>query len=160
MNIRSDDARIEYRPAHPADAAAIAECQIAMAWETERVALDRDTCAAGVRAVFDSPDKGRYFVAVAEAEAIAATLLVTYEWSDWRNGVVWWLQSVYVQPSYRRRGVFRGFYDYILRHLDADASIRGLRLYVDTRNAAAQSVYRQLGMVGDHYTVFERMKDP
>ena len=146
-----------YREARRADALAIVEFQIAMAHETEGVTLDRDTCVGGVNAVFDDPDKGRYFVAEVDNTLVASTM-ITYEWSDWRNGLVWWIQSVYVGPEFRRKGVYAGLYDHIKSIVEEDQALRGIRLYVDTRNVNAQQVYARLGMNGDHYRVFEWMK--
>ncbi len=100
---------IHYRGGRRDDANAIVDFQQAMARETEEVTLDRDVVTRGVQAVFDDPSRGRYFVAEAEGRVVAS-LLITYEWSDWRNGVVWWIQSVYVVPEYRKRGVYAGLY--------------------------------------------------
>jgi len=146
---------IHYRGGGRDDANAIVDFQQAMARETEEVALDRDVVTRGVQAVFDDASRGRYFVAVAEGRVVAS-LLITYEWSDWRNGVVWWIQSVYVVPEFRKRGVYAGLYEHVKQ--TADASVKGIRLYVDRRNTPAQEVYRRLGMNGEHYLVFEWMK--
>jgi GNAT superfamily N-acetyltransferase len=147
--------QIHYRGGRRDDANAIVDFQQAMARETEEVTLDRDVVTRGVQAVFDDPSRGRYFVAEAEGRVVAS-LLITYEWSDWRNGVVWWIQSVYVVPEHRKRGVYAGLYAHVKQ--TADASVKGIRLYVDRRNKPAQEVYRRLGMDGDHYLVFEWMK--
>ena len=85
--------------------------------------------------------------------------LTTYEWSDWRNGVVWWIQSVYVVPTARGQRIYAGLYDYVKSFATMDENVRGIRLYVDQRNSSAQQVYARLGMNGDHYRVFEWMKD-
>jgi len=146
-----------YREASYADAPVIVEFQIAMAHETEGVTLDAETCALGVNAVFADPSKGRYFVAEVDNTPVASTM-ITYEWSDWRNGLVWWIQSVYVKPEFRRKGVYAGLYDHIKAIVEGDQDLRGVRLYVDTRNINAQQVYARLGMNGDHYRVFEWMK--
>ena len=127
-----------------------------MARETEDVTLDRDICTRGVQAVFSDPSRGRYFVADAGGK-IVASLLITYEWSDWRNGVVWWIQSVYVRPESRGQHIYAGLYEHVKR-IAAKDNVRGIRLYVDRRNAAAQEVYQRLGMNGEHYLVFEWMK--
>ena len=148
---------VRFRDAARADAPAIAEFQVAMARETEDVALDREILAHGVAAVFDDPSHGRYYVAESSGEVIGS-LLITYEWSDWRNGMVWWIQSVYVLPAFRGRGVYAGLYAHIKAIVEPDPSIRGIRLYVDNRNTAAQQVYTRLGMEGEHYKVFEWMK--
>lgn len=148
---------VRFRDADRADAPAIAEFQVAMARETEDVALDRAILGRGVAAVFDDPSHGRYYVAESNGEVIGS-LLITYEWSDWRNGMVWWIQSVYVLPAFRGRGVYAGLYAHIRAIVEPDPSIRGIRLYVDNRNASAQQVYTRLGMEGEHYRVFEWMK--
>lgn len=148
---------VRYRGARIDDRDVIVDFQLAMARETEEVDLDRTTCTRGVEAVFADPSLGRYFVAE-EGGRVVASLLITYEWSDWRNGVVWWIQSVYVCPEVRRQRVYAGLYEYIKRLVDLDDGIRGVRLYVDRRNTRAQQVYTRLGMNGDHYQVFEWMK--
>ncbi len=150
--------RVRYRGALIDDRDAIVDFQIAMARETEEVDLDRLTCTRGVEAVFADPSLGRYFVAE-HGGRVVASLLITYEWSDWRNGVVWWIQSVYVRPEVRRQRVYAGLYDYIKGLVDEDEGIRGIRLYVDRRNKRAQEVYARLGMNGEHYQVFEWMKE-
>ena len=147
-----------YRDATAEDASAIVDFQQAMARETEDVSLDRDICTRGVQAVFDDPSRGRYFVAEAGGRVVGS-LLITYEWSDWRNGVVWWIQSVYVQPEWRKQGIYAGMYEQVQRIAAGDERVKGIRLYVDRRNAPAQAVYRRLGMNGEHYLVFEWMKD-
>jgi ribosomal protein S18 acetylase RimI-like enzyme len=146
-----------YRDATRADAAVIVEFQRAMARETEDIDLHAEVCRRGVAAVFDDPSRGRYFVAEAGGGVIAS-LLITFEWSDWRNGVVWWIQSVYVRPEFRRRGIYAGLYSQVKRIAESDPAVKGIRLYVDRRNSAAQEVYRRLGMDGEHYRVFEWMK--
>lgn len=150
-------AEIRYRDATRRDAIDIVEFQIAMARETEGVELDRHVCTKGVQAVFDDRTLGRYFVAESDSNLVAS-LMTTYEWSDWRNGVVWWIQSVYVRPEFRRRGIYAGLYAHVRQHVDGNDHVRGIRLYVDRRNTAAQEVYTRLGMNGEHYQVFEWMK--
>lgn len=146
--------RLHYRGARRDDASTIIEFQEAMARETEDVALEHDVITRGVHAVFDDPSRGRYFVADADGRVVAS-LLVTYEWSDWRNGVIWWIQSVYVRPEFRKQGIYRDLYAHVKEA--AGTSVKGIRLYVDRRNTSAQDVYRRLGMDGDHYLVFEWM---
>lgn len=148
---------VQYREALPADAVAIIGFQVAMARETEDVGLDVAVTTRGVHAVFADPSHGRYFVAESGGRSVAS-LMITYEWSDWRNGVVWWIQSVYVIPEFRRQGVYAGLYAHVKGMVDAEPSIRGIRLYVDDRNTSAQEVYTRLGMNGEHYKVFEWMK--
>lgn len=146
------------REARPADAEAIVEFQLAMARETEQLELEPETCRRGVASVFDDRFRGRYFVAE-DGGRVIGSLLLTSEWSDWRAGTVWWIQSVYVVPEARRRGIYAGLYRHIQELASSDPSVRGLRLYVDRRNERAQQVYERLGMNGDHYVVFEWMKE-
>ena len=146
-----------YREATSDDVQAIVDFQIAMAEETEAVRLDKQVCTNGVVAVVTDATLGRYYVAEIGGKVVASTL-ITYEWSDWRNGVVWWIQSVYVLPVARRKGVYAGLYRFVQDLARADANVRGIRLYVDRRNRPAQEVYTRLGMNGEHYQVFEWMK--
>jgi ribosomal protein S18 acetylase RimI-like enzyme len=150
-------ADLEIRPALPGDAPAIAEFQIRMARETEELDLDRETVTRGVEAIFADPAKGTYWIAE-RAGRIVGCLLTTYEWSDWRNGTVLWIQSLYVPPEERGRGVYRALYDHLKRRVELDPSLKGIRLYVDRRNALAQQVYARLGMTREHYDLFEWMK--
>jgi GNAT superfamily N-acetyltransferase len=136
----------------------IAAYQSAMAKETEGLELDPERCLSGVTAVFENPGLGRYFVA-SDGERPAGCLLITPEWSDWRNGLVWWIQSVYVTAEYRRRGVYAALYRHVRSLAESDPNVHGIRLYVDRRNEVAQQVYRRLGMNGDHYQLFEWMKE-
>ena len=147
-----------YREARLSDADRIVEFQIAMAVETEQIRIDRMVCTAGVAAVLRDEKLGRYYVGEIDGE-VAASTLITYEWSDWRNGMVWWIQSVYVLPGERKQGVYAGLYRYIQELAQRDDHVRGIRLYVDRRNAPAQHVYTRLGMNGEHYQVFEWMKE-
>ena len=146
------------RPATLADAATIIDFNRLLAQESEGKALDPELLAPGVRAGLIDSNKGRYFIAE-DAGAIAGQMGITYEWSDWRNGMVWWIQSVYVIPEARKQGLYAGLYEHIKNLVRADESVRGIRLYVDQRNTAAQQVYSRLGMNGEHYQVFEWMKD-
>ena len=147
---------VHYREAVPADASTIIEFQLAMARETEDLELDRGILTAGVNAVFADPALGRYYIAQDDGRVIGS-LMITYEWSDWRNGMVWWIQSVYVIPEFRRRGVYAGLYAHV-KSMVEQSTVRGIRLYVDKRNVPAQDVYTRLGMNGEHYLVFEWMK--
>ncbi len=148
---------IEIRQATKTDADFIISAQVALATETESLSLDRDTVTAGVGAVFDDPAKGTYYIADEDGECIGC-LMVTPEWSDWRNATVLWLQSVYVRPEDRGRGVFRALYAHMLELVKSTESIAGLRLYVDKSNSAAMSAYEKLGMDGHHYQTYEWMK--
>ena len=145
------------RAAQLKDLDAIVAGNMALAEESEGVRLDQETLGAGVRALLDERAPGRYWIAEADG-AVVGQLLITFEWSDWRNRMVWWIQSVYVLPSARGRGVFRALYDHAKREAQAQGA-GGLRLYVDVTNGRAQSVYAALGMKGDHYRVFEDMFD-
>jgi GNAT superfamily N-acetyltransferase len=124
-----------------------------MAWETEQKALDPATLERGVLAVFAQPQRGFYLIAVGDGVAVGS-LLVTYEWSDWRAGDFWWIQSVYVAPLARRRGVFRALYAAVQERA-AEAGAVGLRLYVETENRRAQDTYADLGMARCHYWMYE-----
>lgn len=147
-----------YRRAAPTDLNDIVEFQLAMARETEDLGLNRDVCAKGVQAVFDNTSLGAYYVSEKDGRVIAS-LLITYEWSDWRDGMVWWIQSVYVIPEARKQGIYAGLYAHVKSLTEADDRVQGIRLYVDKRNARAQQVYARLGMNGEHYQVFEWMKN-
>jgi GNAT superfamily N-acetyltransferase len=148
---------IEYREATRSDVATIVAFQVALARESEDLDLDAAVCTRGVTALFDDPSRGRYFLAESDGNVIAS-LMTTYEWSDWRNGTVWWIQSVYVLPEFRGQRVYAGMYAHVKGLVEADDSLRGLRLYVDRRNVSAQQVYAKCGMNGEHYSVFEWMK--
>lgn len=146
-----------YRNATKSDIADIVQFQINMANETEGITLDPDTCTRGVEAVFDDPKKGRYFIAESDG-TVVGSLLITFEWSDWRAAMVWWIQSVYVREEHRQKRVYAGLYEHVKQIVTNDPSLAGIRLYVDKRNTRAQNVYARLGMSGEHYLVFEWMK--
>ena len=135
----------------------IVECQLHMALETEQLKLDKAMVTKGVEAVFTDRTKGFYIVAVTD-ESRVACLMITPEWSDWRNAWMWWIQSVYVQPDFRKAGIFGMMYDYIKEHVVEKSNVSGIRLYVDKTNTRAQEVYRRVGMNGEHYSTFEWMK--
>ena len=142
------------REAKPEDVPFLVECNAAMALETEHKTLDRDVLTRGTRAVFDDPHRGFYLVAECEGER-AGCLLITYEWSDWRNGDWWWFQSVYVTKAARRGGVFRALYADVERRARAAGAI-GLRLYVERDNERAQQTYASLGMEEEAYRMLRR----
>ena len=148
---------IEIRPALPRDAEAIVDFQIRMARETEELELEPEAVTRGVRAVLDDSTKGQYWVADSRGHLVGS-LLTTYEWSDWRDGTVLWVQSVYVVPALRGRGIYRRLYEHLRDRVLASPDLRGIRLYVDRRNLAAQRVYERLGMSREHYEMFEWMK--
>ena len=145
---------ITVRDATAADADGIARSNVAMALEAEHKQLDPAVVDAGVRAVFDDAARGRYFVAERDGRVVGQ-LMITCEWSDWRNGLFWWIQSVYVDPSARRGGVFRALYAHVERLARGDGAVCGLRLYVDRDNRRAQETYRRCGMLDSGYLVME-----
>ncbi|MDE0354074.1 MAG: GNAT family N-acetyltransferase [Deltaproteobacteria bacterium] len=151
--------KLRVRTATLADAERIAAFQQAMALETEGKMLDAVTLRQGIAAVFDAPEKGFYLVAVADTEGgaapVVASLLITYEWSDWRNATFWWIQSVYVDAGWRRRGVYRAMYGHVLSLADTGGDVCGIRLYVERTNAVAQRTYDSLGMHKSHYDLYE-----
>lgn len=138
------------------DAPQLVEFNRAMARETENVELDLDTVEGGVRAMFDNPERGFYVVAQAAGE-LAGSLMITYEWSDWRDGMFWWVQSVYVRPAYRRRGVYRSLYRHVHALAETQPHVCGFRLYVERDNHRAQGTYRSLGMEQTPYLVYESL---
>lgn len=138
------------------DAQSIIDFQLKMAWETEEMKLVPEIVANGVNAVFEDPSRGQYYVAESSGQVISS-LLITNEWSDWRNCNIWWFQSVYVIPEFRRKGVFRKMYGYI-RQLAEEQDVAGLRLYVETKNVRAQKTYEALGMSSEHYSFYEWMR--
>ena len=142
------------RLATPADAEHLVAFNQAMAWETEHKRLDPEVLGRGVAAVFEQPARGRYWVAEAGG-AVQGGLLVTYEWSDWRDGDWWWIQSVYVRPEARGQGVFRTLYRHVEALARAEPGVVGLRLYVERANVRAQGVYEALGMADSAYLVYQ-----
>ena len=145
------------RTARPEDAAAIVEFQILMARETEGLELGRPTVESGVAAVLADPRKGEYWLAESEGRVVGG-LLVTSEWSDWRNGTVLWVQSLYILPEARGHGIYRRLYEHLKTRVESTPDLCGIRLYVDKRNTAAQHVYERLGMTREHYEMFEWLK--
>ena len=143
------------RRATPADAAVIVEFNRLLAEESEGKTLDAAVLSAGVAAQLADPQKGLYFVAE-EDGGILGQLGLTFEWSDWRNGWMWWIQSVYVPQDARRRGVFRTLFEHVHQAALLDGQVVGLRLYVDRDNHAAQRTYERLGMEASGYFVLER----
>ena len=144
---------LHIRPATSRDLDRLVEWNAAMAAETEDKTLDRAVLAAGVDAVLDEPGRGFYLIAERDGEAVGS-LLVTYEWSDWRNGDFFWIQSVYVTPEARRSGVFRALYAAVGQRA-REAGAVGLRLYVEHENRRAQQTYEGLGMQRCHYHMYE-----
>ena len=145
---------IHVRAGSQGDIDTIVAVQLRLARETEDLRLDRASVAQGVRAVVEDAAKGRYWLAEEDGRVLGCLLTVP-EWSDWRNGTILWIHSLYVRPESRRRGVFRSLYRHLRRMVEEDDSLKGLRLYVNRRNAAAKKVYEAMGMDGQHYEMFE-----
>ncbi|HQY87585.1 MAG TPA: GNAT family N-acetyltransferase [Tepidisphaeraceae bacterium] len=133
------------------DADTIAHFMIDMAWETESKKLDLDEVRQGVRTMINEPERGQYFVAKRNGEVIGC-IMYTHEWSDWRNGDMWWIQSVYVRPDSRRLGVFRAMHAHV-RSLAIQNKVVELRLYVEKQNHRAKSTYQSLGMGMTEYDI-------
>jgi GNAT superfamily N-acetyltransferase len=148
---------IKIRPGLLFDVPSIADFQVKMAFETESLKLDPQVVEKGVSAVFDDPGKGKYWLAEVDGKVVASLLTIP-EWSDWRNGTVLWIHSVYVVPEFRSLGIFRTLYHHLVDMVQSSPDLRGLRLYVDKGNHVAQKVYTSLGMSSDHYHLFEWLK--
>lgn len=148
---------MNFREAKQSEYKVIAGFQQKMALETENYHLNIETVTKGVEAVFKDASKGKYFI-VEEYEKVIASLLTTYEWSDWRNSKVIWIQSVYVLPEFRKKGVFKLMYSEIKNIVKSNSEFSGIRLYVDKTNLNAQKVYEKIGMEGNHYSLFEDME--
>lgn len=146
--------QIAVRRAVAADLDTLARFNMAMAWETEGKALAADTLWRGVRAALEDAGRGFYLVAEIDGRP-AGQLLITTEWSDWRNAWFWWIQSVYVAPEFRRRGVYRVLEQQARQEALAAGNVCGLRLYVDRDNREAQQVYVNLGMAHSNYDLYE-----
>lgn len=147
---------IEIRRAITADARNLVKFNLAIARETENKTLAADVVDRGVQGLLQNPGYGFYLVATRAEQAIG-TLMVTSEWSDWRDGLFWWIQSVYVTPEERGKGVYRALYTEVLELARSEPGICGLRLYVEKDNTGAQQVYRSLGMADTGYLVFEEL---
>jgi GNAT superfamily N-acetyltransferase len=143
------------RPATPADAPLVIDFNLRLARESEGKTLDPAVLAAGVRAALADPRRALYFLAEGEG-AVAGQIMVTFEWSDWRNGWLWWIQSVFVRPELRRRGVFRALFAHVEKLARQGPDVVGLRLYVENNNRAAQETYYRLGMKNASYFVLEK----
>lgn len=151
--------QVTVRDARLEDVDTLVQFSAAMALETENRKLDPKLLRRGTVAVIESASKGFYLVAEAsngDDRAVIGQLLITYEWSDWRNATFWWIQSVYVQESWRGRGVYRQMHESVITRAKASPDVCGLRLYVEGANVAAQEVYRRVGLLPSTYRVFER----
>lgn len=147
---------MQIREALESDAGQIAEFNSRLAAETEGIQLLPGVVGPGVEAMLADPSKGRYWVAESRGR-IVGQIMVTYEWSDWRNGMIWWVQSVYVDSEFRRGGVFSALYRHVESLARDDPGVCGLRLYVDRRNERAQRTYESLGMNMTEYRVMETL---
>ena len=141
------------RPATPGDLETIVDFNLRLAAETEAIELDRATVRRGVRALLADGAHGAYYVAC--TDAIVGQMMHTREWSDWRNGDIWWIQSVYVHPDHRRQGVCRALYVHLREQAAADPRVVGVRLYVERDNARAQAAYAAFGMRPGGYLVMQ-----
>ncbi len=139
------------------DAQVLADFNANLALETEKIELIPEVIRAGVETMIENPKMGFYLV-VEEQGEISASLMVTTEWSDWRNGLFWWIQSVYVRPQNRRQGMYRLLYRGVISLAESETNVCGFRLYVKHGNKAAQSTYRSLGMEETEYKIFEELK--
>ena len=140
------------------DVEALVAFSSAMAWETEHRRLDATRLREGTQTLLSTPSLGFFMVTeVRESDrcVVVGQLMITYEWSDWRNGVFWWIQSVYVEPAWRRQGVFRRMHEAVLSLAKADPKVCGIRLYVEQNNHIAETVYRHVGLALSAYKVYE-----
>jgi len=144
------------REACLADAEVLARFNVCLAKESENLELQPATVRIGVEALLRDPAKGTYFVAEAGGEVVGQ-ILITHEWSDWRNGDYWWLQSVYVRPDFRRRGVFQALFEHVLERARRQGGVAGIRLYAEKNNGPALKSYARMGMTETHYRVLERL---
>ena len=145
---------LKIREAALSDAPVIAAFNVRLAEESEGLRLEAATVQAGVAAELKDPAKGIYYVAEIE-DAVVGQLMITYEWSDWRNGTIWWIQSVYVKPEFRRTGVFRALFNHVRTLAQRRKDVCSLRLYVHSENAHARQSYERLGMTRTRYEIFE-----
>lgn len=135
----------------------IVDFQVRMAQETEDLGLDQATLTKGVQRLFDEPAKGTYWVVEYEGNVIACLLMLT-EWSDWRNGDVLWIHSLYVVAEHRGKGIFKQLYAFFKQQVEADEHLKGIRLYVEKENINAQKAYEAVGMTREHYDLYEWLK--
>lgn len=146
---------LHIRPATLADVSLLAGWAKAMAFETEHKILADSDILPGTQRAIEQPGLAHYFIAELDGKP-AGCLMLTSEWSDWRNGLWWWIQSVYVQPECRRRGVYRALYENVQHLASLNSDVQGIRLYVEKENGIAQRTYQSLGMQDANYLVFEQ----
>ena len=147
---------IQVIQAGPRHSKVIAEFNQAMAIETEGRKLPGDKIHPGIKAILQDSSLGLYLVALYQGEVVGC-LAITYEWSDWRNGLFWWIQSVFVVPSHRTKGVFTGLYSHVKDLASSQPDVCGIRLYVEKENTTAQQTYKKLGMIETHYRIMEEV---
>lgn len=145
---------VQVRDAVIDDVPLIVDFNCRLALESENKVLDPGVLTLGVEQALAQPAYCRYFIAEVDGNRVGQTM-ITYEWSDWRNGVLWWIQSVYVEPAYRGGGVFRALHEFIVARAHAQQNVCGLRLYVDDHNTAAQATYQRLGLAPSGHHVYE-----
>lgn len=147
---------VTIRDAHPQDLDYIVAANSALALESEDIELDPALLRPGVAALLESPTLGRYFIAESAGTPVGQMML-TYEWSDWRNGLFWWIQSVFVDPGHRGQGIFSALFRHVAEHAGRDPRVCGLRLYVDRANDRAHAIYAHLGLHRSNYEVMEQV---
>ena len=146
--------KINIRVAQHTDVTSLVNFNQLMAWETEQKQLDEDILTKGVSALIADENKGFYLVAE-QNDIVVGSLMVTTEWSDWRNGVFWWVQSVYITPDFRRQGIYAQLYAQVKTLAEQQHNVCGFRLYVEKENIIAQKTYESLGMQPTHYFMYE-----
>lgn len=145
---------LSIRPGTPADTPIVVDFNLRMALETEHKMLDRALLERGVHAVLSDPAKGRYLIAEVDS-IVAGQMMLTYEWSDWRNGMFWWIQSVYVREDQRGKGIYSALHSHVTAMAKKDGGVCGLRLYVEKDNDRAKRTYEKLGMTRTEYELYE-----
>lgn len=143
------------RTGNLSDARVVADFNIRLAWESEHLKLAPETVQNGVEALLKDPAKGVYYVVEEPGVGVVGQTLITYEWSDWRNGNIWWIQSVYVREDFRGKGVFKALFEHVERLARQSGEVCSLRLYVEKENSRAHRAYAKLGMEETHYRIFE-----
>ena len=149
---------ISIRKASKQDHQIIVECQIKMAYETENLELENDIVSKGVFEIINNSPLGYYLIAEDVQKNVVGVMMVLYEWSDWRNGKILWIHSLYVKTEFRKMGVFKSFYSYLQNLVNSSNQFKGLRLFVEKNNSIAQKTYQHVGMNNEHYELFEWLK--
>jgi len=147
---------VEIKKANKSDIDLLISFQYSLAEETENLVLDKSILKEGIVNLLEDDGKGMYWIAEIEGEKIGC-VMIQKEWSDWRNGSVFWIHSVYVKAQYRKKGVFRSMYSFFQDMVKKDDNLKGLRLYVDKTNQNAIKTYAAMGMTREHYDLYEWM---